>query len=418
MRHHVPDGSTWRTPGGSVTARGCVCRARRDGGIGASRRERSVLSKDGIGRVPGSTRRHCVRGAHPVGPLVGTGRLGGSPARRAVGADARGCAPLPGPAPLRPRPEEDAADGVGRLLPPARATRRPPRRGNRRAARRRRQPGDRAAGRRAQPRHRCRQRRTRAVRLLPRAPDAREARGGLPADPPDTVRRRVGRAVPPGVVRGPHPGDAIARQLRARRGRRAPRTPPRRRPLRLLGHRAPTRRHDADSRRPRTTRVSAGSERLTHGCHVSDRSGDAADGHGRLARRTRAAEGAHARRGHLHGGARLGRPVLGGEARGSDGSERAGAGRRERVARAARAEHGAHMALQHREPVRAVLVPGEPRRRPGDGRVRARARRPLDAPHLAHPRRGALPELEARRAPRRAGGVLPAQRRRTPRSGR
>ena len=79
-----------------------------------------------------------------------------------------------------------------------------------------------------------------------------------------------------------------------------------------------------------------------------------------------------------------------------------------RLPQSADPEPAPDLALQHRQPVRAVLVPGGRRRRRGDGRARLRRRRAVDHAHLADPEGRALSELEDGQAARRLGAPLPA----------
>src|SRR5262249_3394698 len=68
----------------------------------------------------------------------------------------------------------------------------------------------------------------------------------------------------------------------------------------------------------------------------------------------------------------------------------------------------ADLALQHRPPVRGVLVPGGRRRRRGAERLGPLAGRPLDPADVADPPAGAVPELEGRPEARRLRAPLPA----------
>ena len=112
------------------------------------------------------------------------------------------------------------------------------------------------------------------------------------------------------------------------------------------------------------------------------------------------------RRRRVRASARSGRPLLASAARRGRVDHGAGAARGERGARVADPEPDADVALQHRQPVRGVLVPGESRRRAGAGRVRVRRRRPGDRAHVPHTPSRPLPRLEdGREAARRGDGV-------------
>ena len=67
----------------------------------------------------------------------------------------------------------------------------------------------------------------------------------------------------------------------------------------------------------------------------------------------------------------------------------------------------ADVALQHRQPVRGVLVPGGRRRRAGAGRAGLRGRRARDPAHVADAAGDAVPELEDGREAARLGDALP-----------
>ena len=79
----------------------------------------------------------------------------------------------------------------------------------------------------------------------------------------------------------------------------------------------------------------------------------------------------------------------------------------ERVARGPRPEPHPRMALQLRQSVRGVLVPGGSRRRPGDGRVGTARPQSSDHRALVDATPASLPELEAGRAAARSVNVLP-----------
>src|SRR4029079_16294166 len=80
----------------------------------------------------------------------------------------------------------------------------------------------------------------------------------------------------------------------------------------------------------------------------------------------------------------------------------------ERVAGTARAEPRADLALQHRQRLRGVLVPGVGRRCRGDGGVRLTGRRAFDAPHLVHAGTDAVSPVEDGRAAARRVAVRTA----------
>ena len=107
---------------------------------------------------------------------------------------------------------------------------------------------------------------------------------------------------------------------------------------------------------------------------------------------------------------RSGRPrrVLEQAARGGrPGDGPRGAGER-RDAQPADPEPDADLPLQHRQPLRAVLVPGGGGRRAGDGRVGPARRRPLDPADVSDPEGDAVSELEDGREARRLRALLPA----------
>ena len=104
--------------------------------------------------------------------------MGRPVARAARRPFARGCAPLPEAAHVRPRRAGPISDGVRCLLPPVCATGRRPRGRLGRAARGRRQSDRLAACRRCRTDGPRRELRARAVRIVPRAPRNSGARGG------------------------------------------------------------------------------------------------------------------------------------------------------------------------------------------------------------------------------------------------
>ena len=133
------------------------------------------------------------------------GRLGERRPRLVRRPDLRGDPPLPAPADGR-RPargaEPEAPDRLGRLLPRLRTAARDGRRRRGTAPRRRREPDRLAARQRTEPDGPGRPPCARALRHLPLAPDDPAPRRRIPADPRDLVRRREGRPLPAGVVRG------------------------------------------------------------------------------------------------------------------------------------------------------------------------------------------------------------------------
>ncbi len=116
----------------------------------------------------------------------------------------------------------------------------------------------------------------------------------------------------------------------------------------------------------------------------------------------------HRRRGPLRPRAprRLG--VLERPAAGRHADHRPRAAGLERLPQPRDPEPAPDLALQHRQPVRAVLVPGGRRRRRGDGRARLPRRRALDHAHVADAEGHAVSELEGGQAADRVGAPLPA----------
>ena len=295
--------------------------------------------------------------------------------------DVRGRRAASRPAALRARARRRSADGLGRLLPSVRPAGRPAGSGVGGAARRRRERDPRAPGRRPVARGVRRCIRRRAVRLVSRPAGAGGARRRVPADPRDVVRRRRRRPLRPGVLRGPPSGISCARQPRPADGRRARGVARREHPARVVRRRlgrdgrGRPRRHDDRLRRLAGDRV---------------RAADGDDRCGGLRRRPRGR-----------------RALLAATARGRDERVRSRAARRERLARAADPGPRAHVALQHRQCVRGVLVPRRPRRRAGDGGAGLRAGGALDPRDVADAAVRPLRELEARRAAAGVRVVLP-----------
>ncbi len=245
-----------------------------------------------------------------------------------------GAAAASRPAALRARARRRFADGLGRLLPSVRPAGRPAGSVVGAAARRRRERDPRAPGRRPVARGERRCVRRRAVRLVPRSAGAGGARRRVPADPRDVLRRRRRRPLRPGVLRGPPSRIQCTCQPRPADGRRARGVARREHPARVVRRRLERdgrgrpRRHDDRLRRLAGDRVCAADD--------DDRCGG-------LRRRPRGR-----------------RALLAATARGRDERVRSRAARRERPARAADPGPRAHVALQHRQSVRGVLVPRRP----------------------------------------------------------
>src|SRR5207253_2661473 len=164
-------------------------------------------------RVPAAARLGRLLRARAARTLLRTRRLGRGAPAGARRTDVRARAPVSPAAALRARARRAAADRIGRLLRAVRAAARGAGRGPDRAARRRREPDPRRprGGPRAD-----RDRRRRAVRLVPRPPGDALARRRVAADPRDTVRRRTRHALPAGVVLGAPARSAAPDELRPR----------------------------------------------------------------------------------------------------------------------------------------------------------------------------------------------------------
>ena len=256
----------------------------------------------------------------------------------------------------------------------------------RRASRRGRKPDPLAARRWAFADDRRRARRSRALRVVPLALAPPSARRRLLADPRDALRRCSRRPLPAGVVRAraPSEGAALTSFVRVdRRWHRMPAVTPR-------SGLAPGRLELVVPARTSPTIFVCWSAPPSRSDRSHDRSRDL----------------------------RV-RPREGRRATGASGCRRAATHRRSRATRVrdaarepARPEPRARLALQHRQPVPAVLVPGGARRRAGHGGVRASRTSPARscARSLSTPR-GAVPELEAGAEARRDRRALPALRR-------
>ena len=230
------------------------------------------------------------------------------------------------------------------------------------------------------------------ARLGPRA-----ARCRLPADHVDDLRRFGARALPAGVVRGADVRDGLARQLHPARRRRAARLDESRSgQAEAVGAKAAQRAR----LQPRRHRQAVGADLPGQARHEADD----------LSRLDQLPGAAHPRRrrGPLRARAARRRRVLERAAAGGDADHGPGAARQRRLPQPPDPEPAPDLALQHRQPVRAVLLPRGGRRRRGDGRARLRRRGAVDHADLADAEGRALSELEDGQAARRVGLALPA----------
>ena len=320
---------------------------------GGSRSEADIL--------PASPARLRLREPCPAGDPGRTGSLGQRAPPRHRRALLPGC-PFPPEAAAAGRPAADgpAADRLRHLLPHVRPAGRRGRPRPDRAPPRRRQRARLGSRRRPEARARRRRRRARALRVLPRAPlDAAAVRRLLP-DPGDGVHRQERRALPAGVVRRPScrrparspaslrldvdvPEGAAAEKVRFTPSGNGDDIP-----TLLQRRRAP---HGLDSR-VRRGRLENDSRRAadpSHGDHAAD-----------------------PRRPQLRAGPPLGHGLLGRSPRRRRDVRRARAVGGRRRAQPPDPEPADDVALQPRQRVRGVRVPGEPGERDRPGRVRLR----------------------------------------------
>ena len=334
--------------------------------------------------------------------------MGKSPALRPERAHVPGCHAVLEAAAARGHARE-AAHRIGHLLPALRPTARRPRGEELRAPRRRREPDPLAARRRPQPQRVRRPARNRAVRIVPLETDAGHARGRIPADPRDGVRRLERSPLPGGVVRRPRARNARAGQLRPadrRCGLGARRDPA----SRDLGTGVGDRPRQPRRAGPKPSRLLSGRpcQRLLD--HVSRRLGTDEDDLRRLVQPSGREPIAAARRGHVRSGPRGGRRFLAEPSRRGRFPGRAGRAGARRRAEPADPGADTDVAVQHRQQLPGAVVPRRARRRRGDGELRLRRRHPGDAAQVAPPARPRLLELEDRRRARRNRPLLPALR--------
>ena len=220
---------------------------------------------------------------------------------------------------------------------------------------------------------------------------------GLPADHVHDLRRFGARALPAGVVRGADVGDGLARELHQARRRRAAR----------LCEGRPDQAEAVGAEAPQRARL----QRRRHGQAVgADVSGQARHEADDLSRLDQLPGAAHARRRRrpLRARTTRRRRVLERAPAGGDADHGPGAARQRRLPQPSDPEPAPDLALQHRQPVRAVLLPRGGRRRRGDGRARLCRRRAVDHADLADAKGRAVSELEDGQAARRVGAPLPA----------
>ena len=189
--------------------------------------------------------------------------------------------------------------------------------------------------------------RPRTIRPLPRQAGAANPRRGVSADPANRLRRRPRCPVPRGVLHYPRCRSARPRELRTRHGR----------------HPRCDRRHDRAIRGPSGRPLG---RRETGRCP---------DGRGCVVSRSRGTGAG--RRGRVRCGAPLGRAVLADASTARCELSRPGAARDGRTACSPDPESRAHVAVQPRQRLRAVLISRRRRRGAGDEFVRLRRRRAL-----------------------------------------
>ena len=383
--------------GGSTSGRRASPRA---GGCGARRGARGRTSRHGAAEGRRLRTSEGFVRAHAQGrsrPADAPRRLGERAPRGARRAELRRRSEAPAAAALRARSRQATADRVGRLLPPVRPADRRARGGVGRAPRRRREPGDRRAGRRAAADDPRRRQGPRALRLVPRPPGTGAPRRRLPADPDDDLHRHGGRSLPAGVVRRADVRDGLARQLHPARRRRDAKLgegrPAALEAVRSAGCGSRSRSAPAVSSSAPSSPIGSSAERArpsispgstTRPARASPIDADSL--RDRPPRRPRLLEQAADR---------------------GDADRRPRAARERRLSQPADPEPPPDVALQHRQPVRAVLVPRERRRRGGDGVARVRRRVALDPAHVADAEGHAVSELEARQAVDRLRAALP-----------
>ena len=189
----------------------------------------------------------------------------------------------------------------------------------------------------------------------------------LPADPVDDVHRFGARALPPGIVRGADVRDGLAGQLHPARRRRAAR----------LGESRPGKAEAIGAQASDRARLQSRRHGQAFGADVPDQARRSADALPRLDQLPGAAD-PRRRRDPLRARPPRRRRLLERAPDRGYADRRPRAAGQRRVSQPADPEPASHLAVQRRQPVRAVLLPGGSRRRRGDGRARLRRRRAVD----------------------------------------